>query len=111
MVIRWASKYAIGDCHIFPDWEEQKDFGVWNITYQTVPCLPDWEGSNDAAALGSVTNLGPESVCCPANPTVSIEKQVVCFMLNVMKQGNTNDTCPSYSDQNGIPYVFVSCVL
>jgi len=62
------------------------DFGVWNITYQTVPCEPDWEGSKDAAALGSVSNLGKESVCCPANPT-----------------GNPNDTCPSYSDQNGIP--------
>lgn len=62
------------------------DFGVWNITYQMVPCEPDWAGSKDAAALGSVTNLGRESVCCPANP-----------------MGNPNDTCPSYSDQNGIP--------
>ncbi|KAL0956424.1 hypothetical protein HGRIS_002572 [Hohenbuehelia grisea] len=62
------------------------DFGVWNISYQAIPCKPNWGGSSSEAALGSVTNLGPESVCCPAEPT-----------------GNTNDTCPSYSDQNGIP--------
>ena len=55
--------------------EIQKDFGVWNITYQTVLCQSNWAGSKDSAALGSVTNLGPESVCCPANPTVSIKKK------------------------------------
>ncbi|KAF9469943.1 RlpA-like double-psi beta-barrel-protein domain-containing protein-containing protein [Collybia nuda] len=63
-----------------------KDFGVWNIKYQTVSCKDQWAGSKEAAALGSVADLGRESVCCPANPT-----------------GNANDTCPSYSDQNGIP--------
>ncbi|KAJ7902003.1 RlpA-like double-psi beta-barrel-protein domain-containing protein-containing protein [Mycena olivaceomarginata] len=65
------------------------DFGVWNVSYQTVPCIPNWAGANNKAALGSVTNLGNESVCCPANPT-----------------GNLNDTCPSYSDDNRLPYVF-----
>ncbi|KAJ7783342.1 RlpA-like double-psi beta-barrel-protein domain-containing protein-containing protein [Mycena metata] len=64
------------------------DFGVWNVSYQTVPCLPNWAGAKNKAALGSVTNLGNESVCCPANPT-----------------GNPNDTCPSYSDDNALPYV------
>ncbi|KAJ7680491.1 RlpA-like double-psi beta-barrel-protein domain-containing protein-containing protein [Mycena polygramma] len=62
------------------------DFGVWNVSYQTVPCLPNWAGAKNKAALGSVTNLGNESVCCPANPT-----------------GNPNDTCPSYSDDNRLP--------
>ncbi|KAF7315511.1 Expansin-like EG45 domain-containing protein [Mycena indigotica] len=61
-----------------------KDFGVWNITYEVVSCS-HWAGWKDAAALGSVTNLGT-SVCCPANPT-----------------GGSNDTCPSFSDANGIP--------
>ncbi|GLB37572.1 hypothetical protein LshimejAT787_0406230 [Lyophyllum shimeji] len=61
-----------------------KDFGVWNISYQTVSCEPNWAGSQEATALGSVATLGPESVCCPANPT-----------------GNTS--CVSYSDQNGLP--------
>ncbi|KAF7361749.1 Expansin-like EG45 domain-containing protein [Mycena venus] len=65
------------------------DFGVWNVSYQTVSCLPNWKGANNKAALGSVTNLGNESVCCPANPT-----------------GNDNDTCPSYSDDNRLPCVF-----
>jgi len=60
------------------------DFGVWNISYQTVDCQP-WAGWKDAAALGSVASLG-DGGCCPANPT-----------------GNTNDTCPSFSAQNGIP--------
>ncbi|KAJ7072171.1 RlpA-like double-psi beta-barrel-protein domain-containing protein-containing protein [Mycena amicta] len=61
------------------------DFGVWNISYEVVSCS-HWAGWKNAAALGSVTNLGNESVCCPANPT-----------------GNANDTCPSYSDDNGLP--------
>ncbi|KAF8894017.1 RlpA-like double-psi beta-barrel-protein domain-containing protein-containing protein [Infundibulicybe gibba] len=65
------------------------DFGVWNISYETVECQPQWAGSKEAAALGSISNQGPESVCCPADPT-----------------GSANDTCPSYSDQNGLPCVF-----
>ncbi|TFK73895.1 hypothetical protein BDN72DRAFT_834220 [Pluteus cervinus] len=62
-----------------------KDFGVWNISYQTVSCLDDWTGSKNKAALGSELALGA-SGCCPANPT-----------------GSSNDTCPSFSDKNGIP--------
>ncbi|KAG1748974.1 RlpA-like double-psi beta-barrel-protein domain-containing protein-containing protein [Suillus paluster] len=54
------------------------------LCYQSVSCT-NWEGWNRAAALGSVANLG-YSACCPDNPT-----------------GSTNDTCPSYSDDNGIP--------
>lgn len=60
------------------------DFGVWNISYATVDCK-NWAGFSDRFALGSVSNQGPESVCCPADPT-----------------GSPNDTCPSYSDHNGI---------
>jgi hypothetical protein len=73
MVTQWASNSTIGT---YPKLRIQQDFGVWIVTYQTVPCEPDWEGSEDAAALGSVTNLGIESVCCPANPTVSIDKML-----------------------------------
>ncbi|KDQ27682.1 plant-expansin-like protein [Pleurotus ostreatus PC15] len=62
------------------------DFGVWNTSYQVVPCNENWPGSRNQAALGSVANQGPESVCCPAEPT-----------------GNSNDTCTSYSDKNGLP--------
>ncbi|KIO09840.1 hypothetical protein M404DRAFT_130927 [Pisolithus tinctorius Marx 270] len=62
------------------------DFGVWNISYRSVSC-EYWEGWNNSAALGSVANLGYVS-CCPDNPML-----------------NSNDTCPSYSDQAGIsPY-------
>jgi len=60
------------------------DFGVWNISYETVTCT-NWAGWKDAAALGSVASLG-NGGCCPTNPT-----------------GNANDTCPSFSAQNGIP--------
>jgi len=60
------------------------DFGVWNVSYQTVDCIQDWAGGKTPAALGSVGNVS--GACCPADPT-----------------GNANDTCPSYSDQNGIP--------
>ncbi|KAJ3989906.1 RlpA-like double-psi beta-barrel-protein domain-containing protein-containing protein [Lentinula detonsa] len=59
------------------------DFGVWKISYESVSCN-GWEGWNDAAALGSVTGQGPESVCCAADPT------------------NSSNTCTSYSDHNGI---------
>lgn len=47
-----------------------QDFGVWNISYQSVACT-NWEGWNHAAALGSVTSLG-SSACCPDNPTVGL---------------------------------------
>ncbi|KAF8919817.1 RlpA-like double-psi beta-barrel-protein domain-containing protein-containing protein [Mucidula mucida] len=60
------------------------DFGVWNITYQTVDCS-SWAGWKDASALGSVAYLDSSSACCPGNPT-----------------GAINDTCPSYSDHNGL---------
>ncbi|KAF7321800.1 Expansin-like EG45 domain-containing protein [Mycena kentingensis (nom. inval.)] len=60
------------------------DFGVWNISYSQVSC-ERWAGWKDTGALGSVDFLDSSSACCPANPT-----------------GNANDTCPSYSDQNGI---------
>ncbi|QRW08001.1 hypothetical protein RhiLY_07000 [Ceratobasidium sp. AG-Ba] len=43
------------------------DFGVWNISYQSVSCVDHWAGGHDPAALGSVNNLG-NSVCCPADP-------------------------------------------
>jgi hypothetical protein len=46
------------------------DFGVWNITYESVACTPDWAGSKDPAALGSVTALG-DGGCCPGDVTVS----------------------------------------
>ncbi|TDL25923.1 hypothetical protein BD410DRAFT_783914 [Rickenella mellea] len=61
------------------------DFGVWNISYASVSCNTSWAGASDAAAVGSVTSLST-SGCCPADPT-----------------GSANDTCPSYSDNNGIP--------
>ncbi|KAL1760651.1 RlpA-like double-psi beta-barrel-protein domain-containing protein-containing protein [Schizophyllum commune] len=64
------------------------DFGVWNVTYEVVTCEDNWAGFDDTSALGAVDYLGPESVCCPAEPT-----------------GNSNDSCPSYSDHNGIACV------
>lgn len=85
------------------------DFGVWNVSYESVNCLQDWEGGQASDALGSAADIG--SVCCPANPTPF-----------------GNETCPSYSDANGIPpdttntgaelapsipcsYLFMTCVL
>ncbi|KAE9411283.1 hypothetical protein BT96DRAFT_961244 [Gymnopus androsaceus JB14] len=59
------------------------DFGVWNISYESIDCN-DWEGWNNAGALGSVADQSAESVCCPASPD------------------NSSNTCPSYSDHNGI---------
>jgi len=63
-----------------------KDFGVWNISYQSASCLPNWGGSRNAAALGSVKSLGT-GACCPAEP----------------QPGNASASCPSFSDSNGIP--------
>ncbi|KAI0302618.1 RlpA-like double-psi beta-barrel-protein domain-containing protein-containing protein [Russula brevipes] len=62
-----------------------QDFGVWNISYQSVSCTSYWSGSKDAAALGSVPSLA-DGACCPADPT-----------------GSSNNTCPSFSDKNGTP--------
>ena len=41
---------------------------------------------------------------------VLITRRLVLFtictiVINPLYQGNANDTCPSYSDDNGIPYV------
>ncbi|KAF8348302.1 RlpA-like double-psi beta-barrel-protein domain-containing protein-containing protein [Amanita rubescens] len=60
------------------------DFGIWNITYEQVSCTDDWEGGQRQSALGSVPSLGLDA-CCPIDPT------------------NSSNTCPSYSEQNGIP--------
>ncbi|KIY49104.1 hypothetical protein FISHEDRAFT_42016 [Fistulina hepatica ATCC 64428] len=59
------------------------DFGAWNISYQSVSCNTSWEGASHRSALGSVSYLTNASACCPIDPT-------------------GNDTCPSYSDDNGI---------
>ncbi|KAI0048275.1 glycoside hydrolase family 45 protein [Auriscalpium vulgare] len=45
------------------------DFGVWNVTYESVSCASNWAGSKDASALGSVPAL-EDGACCPADPTV-----------------------------------------
>ncbi|KAH9978926.1 RlpA-like double-psi beta-barrel-protein domain-containing protein-containing protein [Lactifluus volemus] len=68
----------------FPS-HQYPDFGVWNISYQSVSCASHWSGSKDAAALGSDPSLGNDA-CCAADPT-----------------GSANDTCTSYSDKNGTP--------
>lgn len=62
-----------------------KDFGVWKINYESVACMDNWAGAHDKAALGSVPDL-ETGACCPDDPT-----------------GSVNDTCPSYTDQNGTP--------
>ncbi|KAG9007048.1 hypothetical protein FRB94_014712 [Tulasnella sp. JGI-2019a] len=58
------------------------DFGVWNISYASLSCQY-WSGWQDEAALGSVSNVYGDSVCCPADVR------------------NASMTCPSFSDQNG----------
>jgi hypothetical protein len=82
-----------------------QDFGVWNISYQSVSCASNWSGSKDAAALGSVPSLG-DGACCPADPTVnrSVGSRVAPTYLT-WSQGSSNDTCPSFSDKNGVPCV------
>ena len=69
-----------------------QDFGVWNITYESVACSPSWNGSSNSAALGAATGFGPRlvmvvfgvitsdavcSVCCPNDPWVN----TISFML------------------------------
>ena len=79
-----------------------KDFGVWNVSYEAVSCLENWEGAKERAALGSVDD--GSSVCCPAEPTVSCSNtRSRLKYMNHSQQGSANDTCPSYSDQNGLP--------
>lgn len=47
-----------------------QDFGVWNISYESVDCESAWAGSSNISDFGAATNLGPESVCCPSDPFV-----------------------------------------
>jgi len=58
------------------------DFGVWNISYQSVDCSY-WAGWRDKAALGSIAEGNGESVCCPA-------------------QVNSTYVCPSFSDDPNV---------
>ncbi|KAF8441618.1 RlpA-like double-psi beta-barrel-protein domain-containing protein-containing protein [Boletus edulis BED1] len=44
------------------------DFGVWNVSYQSVSCQ-EWQGYTNQTALGSVADLGYTS-CCPNNPVL-----------------------------------------
>ncbi|THH04558.1 hypothetical protein EW145_g5436 [Phellinidium pouzarii] len=62
------------------------DFGVWNISYESVACDGSWAGASNISDFGAVTDLGPEGVCCPTDPFTNI-----------------NTTCASYSDLHGIP--------
>ncbi|KAG8970336.1 hypothetical protein FRC03_009609 [Tulasnella sp. 419] len=45
-----------------------KDFGVWNISYESISCSA-WGGWKDQAALGSVPEL-ENGACCPAEVSV-----------------------------------------
>ena len=81
-----------------------QDFGVWNISYESVSCASQWSGFKDAAALGSVPSLA-DGACCPADPTVKSNVSRISRCLLTCLQGSTNDTCPSFSDKNGEPYV------
>ena len=82
-----------------------KDFGIWNITYEEVSCTDNWSGGGNPAALGSVPSLGPNA-CCPADPTVSHIPISTNLLLMCCLQ-NSSNTCPSYSEQNGIPCVYI----
>jgi len=61
------------------------DFGVWNISYESVPCDGNWEGSSNPNASGTDPSIG-SGACCPVDPFV-----------------NPNTTCPSFSLHNAIP--------
>ncbi|KAF8331077.1 RlpA-like double-psi beta-barrel-protein domain-containing protein-containing protein [Cantharellus anzutake] len=86
--LAWQSR-SEGEQHDIPyDWFPSNvsyygydDFGVWNVSYTAIPCKDNWAGWNHREALGSVSNLGPDAVCCPADPLTY-----------------PNTTCPSHSD-------------
>ena len=69
-----------------------QDFGVWNISYESVSCVSHWSGSKDAAALGSVPSLA-DGACCPADPTVN-HKEPTClshpFLLHCREAPTTH---------------------
>ena len=46
-----------------------QDFGVWNISYESVSCESDWAGGTNQSALGAVNTQG-SSACCPIDPFV-----------------------------------------
>ncbi|KAN0062873.1 hypothetical protein ACQY0O_004694 [Thecaphora frezii] len=75
------------------------DYGVWNVSYQTVSC-DLWKGFGDAAALGSDW-AQQDSACCPNNPapsgadtdcpgyyaTLGTESALVPNTSNILSQG------------------------
>ena len=56
-----------------------QDFGVWNISYESVSCASYWSGFKNAAALGSVPSLA-DGACCPDDPTVN-RNVFTCLLL------------------------------
>ncbi|KAI0256269.1 RlpA-like double-psi beta-barrel-protein domain-containing protein-containing protein, partial [Lactifluus subvellereus] len=67
------------------DWTFVQDFGVWNISYQSIACASHWSGSKNPAALGSVPNL-ESSACCPADPTVNCNLSIPQFPNSAVGQ-------------------------
>ena len=79
-----------------------QDFGVWNVSYESVSCADDWAGAKNPSALGSVDD--GSSVCCPADPTVGDEDRLMSMRPDLaFDLQNPADTCPSFSDHNAIP--------
>lgn len=73
--------------------------GVWNISYTTVSCEDDWAGANNAAAVGSVPNLG-DSVCCPLDPVVRSSfslspSPALITTSRISSQAHPDTACPS----------------
>ena len=72
-----------------------QDFGVWNISYEVIPCLPNnWAGIQNQAALGSVADVG-DGACCPADPVVrfpSSGSRNVSWLLTISRDGRHTQT-------------------
>jgi hypothetical protein len=56
--------------------DNAQDYGVWRISYTTVPCESEWAGASNPAALGSVPDPSLQGgVCCPVDPIVCLAAQ------------------------------------
>lgn len=91
------------------------DYGVWNVSYQSVSCQ-NWAGFSDKAALGSDWDQ-QASACCPNNPspsgndpfcppyldTLGSNAAMTPNTSNVLSKGRSNTGIRLY-----VPPVFVS---
>lgn len=96
--LAWPAPSGSSSKSIPSDWfpNHKHDYGVWNATYEFVPCT-QWSGWGEGGALGSEPSLG-DAGCCPASPPLPGNDR---FGLLSYDKADEPSTCPAYKIARG----------